>query len=297
LARGHGSGIIEGMASPRIPRVTPKVLVPRVASPPLERLVQPPIPPKPVAAPRPDEPIARVPPPGLGSKELAAWHVGQIHAHERLRTLSFYDTGHHLMQLLELRAQFGARDIKELCSKVGIGMSHMTANKYMQIARAFDRQTALEAGIEKCYALTVYAKATGRAGQAAAILAADEAVRGASRLRVKGASASKLYAAVRALKEARKAGREPTEIQAARAKTAQSTEVWLRKLGFRGAQAEIVRRRGEAKVAIYLSLEVAEALEPSVLGAFAKLGPKIAKTRPELFAPLRAAGWKLTGSG
>ncbi len=195
---------------------------------------------------RPDEPIARQPPAGLGSKELAAWHVGQIHAHERLRNLSFYDTGHHLIQLLELRAQYGARDIKELCSKVDLGMSHMTANKYMQVARTFERETALREGIEKCYALTVYAKATGRAGKAAAILAADEPVRGMRGLRVKAASASKLYAAVRALKEAKKADREPDEIQAAREKTAQSTESWLRKLGFRGAQTEIVRRHGEA---------------------------------------------------
>ena len=286
------------MASPRFtPRITPRVVVTRVAPPtPTERIVQPPIRPN-VAAPRPDEAIARTPPQGLGSKELAAWHVGQIHAHERLRTLSFYDTGHHLMELLELRAHYGARDIKELCSKVDLRMSHMTANKYMQIARTFDRKTALEVGIEKCYALTVYAKATGRPGKAAAILAADEPVRGMRGLRVKTASASKLYAAVRALKEAKKAGREPTEIQAAREKTRLSTEAWVRKLGFRGAQAEIVRRHGEAKVAIYLSLEVAEALEPRVLGAVAKLGPKLAKTKPELFAPLRAAGWKLTGSG
>ena len=77
------------------------------------------------------------------SKELADWHVAQVHAHERLRTLSFYDTGHHLMELLALRDQVGAKDIKELCSKVDLGMSHMTANRYLQVARAFDRSTAL----------------------------------------------------------------------------------------------------------------------------------------------------------
>ena len=41
------------------------------------------------------------------------------------------------------------------------------------------RNTALGAGIEKCYALTIYAKAIGRPGQAAAILAGDEPIRGA----------------------------------------------------------------------------------------------------------------------
>ncbi len=87
-------------------------------------------------------PLPTQPPPGLDSKELASWHVAQVHAHERLRTLSFYDTGHHLLQLLAMREHLGARDIKELCSKVDLGMSHMTANKYLQVARQFDRDTA-----------------------------------------------------------------------------------------------------------------------------------------------------------
>ena len=89
----------------------------------------------------------------------------------------------------------------------------------------------------------------------------------------------------------------PMSGQAARQRAAQATESWVRKLGFRGAQAEIVRRGGEPRVAIYISLEIAEALESRVLGAVAKIVPKIARTRPELIAPLRAAGWKLTGSG
>jgi hypothetical protein len=180
---------------------------------------------------------------------------------------------------------------------VDLGMSHMTANKYLQVARTFDRETALSAGIEKCYALTIYAKAIGRPRQAAAILAKDEPIRGARGLRAKSASASKLYAAVRAIKEAAKAGREPTEIQAARTRTAQLTEDWVKKLGFRGAQAEIVRRGGEPRVAIYISLETAEALESRVTSAFAKLAPRLAKTQPALVAPLLAAGWQLTGSG
>jgi hypothetical protein len=172
---------------------------------------------------------------------------------------------------------------------VAIGMSHMTANKYLQVARTFDRETALSAGIEKCYALTVYAKAIGRPRQAAAILAKDEPIRGVPGLRAKSASASKLYAAVRELKAAAKAGREPSEIQAARTRTAAVTEKWVRKLGFSGAQTEIVRRGGEARVAIYISLEVADALETRVSSAFAKLAPKLVKAHPALVAPLRAA--------
>ena len=48
-------------------------------------------------------------------------------------------------------------------------------------------------------------------------------------------------------------------------------------------------------MAIYLSLEVAEALESRVPRAFVKLGRSLAKTRPELFEPLRTAGWSPTG--
>src|SRR5690606_9867574 len=228
-----------GMPTPRIGKLVPRVSTPRLL-PQVARPAKPAV--------TSSEPIARKPPAGLDSKQLAAWHLAQIRAHERLRAASFYDTGHHIAELLELRALFGAKDIKELCSKVDLGMSHMTANKYLQVARTFDRQTALSAGIEKCYALTVYAKAIGRAGQAAKILAADEPVRGVRGLRVKAASASKLYAAIRALKEAARAGREPSEIQAARTRTAQRAESWVRKLGFRGAQAEIVRRGGEPRV-------------------------------------------------
>jgi hypothetical protein len=267
---------------PLVPRklpALPQVAVPRVARPAL---------PVAVAA----EPIAREPiepPAGLDSKALAAWHVAQIHAHDTLRAASFYDTGHHLAELLALRALYGAKDIKELCSKVGLGMSHMTANKYLQVARTFDRATAISAGIEKCYALTVYAKAIGRPRQAAAILAKDEPIRGVRGLRAKSASASKLYAAVRMLKAAAKAGREPSEIQAAQTRTAALAEKWVRKLGFRGAQTEVVRRGGEARVAIYISLEIADALETRVTGALAKLAPTLVQAHPTLVAPLRAA--------
>jgi hypothetical protein len=250
-----------------------------------------------VAAPPTEPGIARPPPAGLASKELASWHVARVREHERLRALSFYDTGVHIARLLELRAVVGARDIKELCSKVDLGMSHMTANKYLQVARTFDRATALREGIEKCYALTLYAKAVGRAGQGAEILARDEPVRGTRALRAKGASASKLYEAVRALKEAAKKGREPDDVRAANALTADSAEKFVRKLGFKKAEAEIVRRHGETRVAIYISLEVAKTLESHVPAAFARMGRSLAKTRPELFAPLRAAGWRLTGAG
>lgn len=89
----------------------------------------------------------------------------------------------------------------------------------------------------------------------------------------------------------------PTEIQAAREQTATATQRLVRGFGFKGAKVEIVRRGGEARVAIVISLEVADALDAHTLRALARAGPKVARTRPELFPPLCAAGWKLRGSG
>jgi predicted metal-binding transcription factor (methanogenesis marker protein 9) len=242
----------------------------------------------------PQASIPREPPSGLDSKQLVEWHVARIHDHERLRTLSFYDTGEHIAALLKMRDQLRVRDIKELCSKVDLGMSHMTANKYLRVVRNFDRAAALRYGIEKCYALTVYAKRIGRPGAAAQIVENDEPIRGARGLRAKGASASKLYAAARALRELSRGGSEPTEIQAARERTVKQAQSFVRKLGLKGARAEIVRRGGEARVAIYISLETAERLEQVVPRAFVKLGRSLAKTKPDVFAPLREAGWRLS---
>lgn len=283
-----------GPRRPNIPRIPirPLVVQPPVVQPPA---VRPPIRRPPIVPPS-DTGIARQPPPGLDSKQLAEWHVARIHEHEDLRARSFYDTGLLLKNLLALREEYGAKDIKELVSKAKLGMSHMTANKYMRVATIFERATAIEQGVEKCYALTIYAKAIGRPDDAPDILGADEPVSGVPGLTVRAASASKLYGAARAIKKAARE-KEPPEIQARHDQAVQSTEKWVRQLGFRGANAEIVRKHGEPRVAIYITLETAEALQERVIGAFAKLGPSLARRKPALVAPLRAAGWKLRGTG
>ncbi len=242
-----------------------------------------------------EPPIPREPPAGLGdSKAVAEWIVGAIQAHEDLRSRSFYDTGHLIARLLELRDVYGVADIKELCAKVDLGLSHMTAQKYLRVAQTFSREVALRHGVEKCYALSLYSKAIGRPGEAAAILAANELVRGAERgKRVADLSAAKLYAAVRALKEQARAEREPSEQRAAAERAAASAQKLFRGIGVRGAHAVIVRRGGRAQVAVYMPVDVAAALEASLPKAVARFGLRLAKTRPELFEPLRAAGWKI----
>lgn len=286
-----------------VPRVTPRIAIPRVPSSPQ----RPATPPGPVVVARPpgtaldprrfdpEPPIPREPPEGLGdSKQAVSWLVSAIHAHERLRDRSFYDTGHLIGRLLELRESVGARDIKDLCSKVDLGLSHMTANKYLQVARTFDRDTAVPQGIEKCYALVLYAKAIGRAGQAAAILSGDEVIRGGERnLRAKAASASKIYDAVKTLKDAAKERRVPEETRAAAEKATVDTGTLFRTLGIRRAHTELVRRGGVSTIAVYIPLDVATGLEAALPRALARYGTKLARTRPELFEPLRAAGWKV----
>jgi hypothetical protein len=233
----------------------------------------------------PEPPIAREVPAEIGSKQAIDWLVAAVNAHERLRAKSFYDTGHLIGLLLDRRGELGVKDIKELCQKKDLGLSHMTAQKYLRVARAFPRPRAIEHGVEKCYALLVYAKAIGRPDHALSILEQDEPIRGSRGLRSKQASAAKIYAAVRARKEPPAARQEAD-------RAAQSAQKLARKLGWRGARAEIVTRGGESKVAIYVSIPTALALERETPKALAKWGAALARTSPALFAPLRAAGWR-----
>jgi predicted metal-binding transcription factor (methanogenesis marker protein 9) len=242
----------------------------------------------------------RRPPVGLGersratdSKQAIDWLVAAVNAHERLRSKSFYDTGHLIALLLERRAELGVKDIKELCAKKDLGLSHMTANKYLRVARTFPRDRAIEHGVEKCYALLVYAKTVGRPDHAFAILEQDEPIRGGRGLRSKEASAAKIYAAVRTLKEAARARKEPAAEREAADRAALGAEKLARTLGWRGAQAAVVRHGGKSKVAIYVPIDVALALDRDLPKSLARWGAKLARTSPALFAPLRAAGWRI----
>lgn len=238
----------------------------------------------------PPAPVAR------DSKEHAEWIVEQILAEEKKRARSFYDTGKYIETLLGM-ASVGAKGVKELCTLHDLGMSHMTANKYLQVARAFARDIAIEHGIEKCYALTLYAKVIGRPKACEDILRRNEVVQGIEGVRAATASASKLYSAVRAIKKAAKEAREPSEIQAAHARTAQVAEAFVRRIGWRGAQAKVVRVGGKARLAIYVSLEIAESLETRVPRALPRYLRGLVKSRPDLVESMRAAGVKLSGSG
>ena len=242
----------------------------------------------------PEPPIPREVPPNLvDSKAVADWILTAIHAHGRLRAKSFYDTGHFIDRLLELRELFGVANIKELASKVPLGMSHMTANKYLQIARTFSRELALEHGIEKCYALLRYAKAIGRPDEAGAILAANEPIRGSRGLYAADASAAKIGAAVSALKQAERDSKVPTEVRAGYERTAHETEKAFRRLGMRGADAHVVRRDGTTQIAVYIPIDVATSWESTLPRAVARFGLRLAKTKPEAFEPLREAGWRV----
>lgn len=292
------------MANPRLPRVGigPRIAIPALPAQPATPTVQrPPRVSRPATPPiatgvlaaDPEPPIPRAAPPGLTESQEAGWCVRAIAAHSRLRARSFYDTGALLDRLMALKGVYGAANIKELRIKAGLEMSHMTANKYLQIARAFPRDLALRTGIEKCYALIVYANVIGRRPEdAAALLGTDERIQGGPRgLTATTASATAIYAAIKALKDARKQNAEPTQLVAARKATADSVEKLIRLLGFEGASTDVIRRGGEARIAIYVSLETAAALETLVPKALRRAVPRMAKASPDAAALLRAAGW------
>ena len=234
----------------------------------------------------PEPPIPLGLPKDLGadpnSKVALDWLLAAIRAHARLRAKSFYDTGHFISELLDRRAMFGAVDIKDLCSKVALGMSHMTANKYLQISRSFPRSVALEHGIEKCYALVVYARTVARLGEAGKVLAADESIQGGRGLRAWKATAAEIFAAIRALKQAARDSKVPPGQRAREEHAAQATERFFRRLGMRRVLAHVVRRGGEAQIALFVPLDVAEALGaapakiPAKVRAFlrGKVGPR-----------------------
>ncbi len=247
----------------------------------------------------PEPPIPLEMPKELGadpsSKVALDWLLAAIRAHALLRAKSFYDTGHFISELLDRRAMFGAVDIKDLCSKVPLGMSHMTANKYLQISRSFPRSVALEQGIEKCYALVVYARTVGRAGEAGKVLAGDEAIQGGHGLRAAKATATEIFAAIRALKQAERDSKVPPDERAREERAAQATQRFFRRMGVKRVVAHVVRRGGEAQIALFVPLEIAEALGAAPVKSPAKLRALLragVETRPlaRVAASARRAG-------
>ena len=220
----------------------------------------------------------------LGSKVALDWLLAAIRAHARLRAKSFYDTGHFISELLDRRETIGAVNIKDLCSKVPLGMSHMTANKYLQISRSFPRSVALEEGIEKCYSLVVYARTIGRPGEAGKVLAGDEAIRGGRGLRASTATPTQIFGAIRALKQAERDSKVPPEERAREERAAQATQRLFRRLGVRRVIAHVVRRSGEVQIALFVPLDVAESL-----AAAGPSAPPDAKGRPRPLARVVAA--------
>jgi len=207
------------------------------------------------------------PPAGLRGDGLVRWVSDRLLEQEALRSASFWDTGHLLGFLMPNKDLLGFADLKALIEKYALPISHFTANKYLMVARSFDRETARTIGIEKCYALTLYAKVMGRAGKAAEILANNERIVGTDlppqRSLAKTISASKLMGVVSRMKKDAREEKVPTAVQAERAKIGKDTSKIIRDLGFKRASASIVKRDGKQVVAIYLPIEEAQRWEPT----------------------------------
>jgi hypothetical protein len=232
-------------------------------------------------------PIANpsTPPAGLSGMSLARWVSERLLEQESLRAGSFWDTGHLLGLMMPGKDLLGFKDLKTVVEQYQLPISHFTAQKFLMVARSFDRETAKNTGIEKCYALTLYAKATGRAGRAAEILAKNERISGTelppARSLAKSISASQLMAVVRRLKTEARGEKVPTAVQQEREKLGKDTRKIIRDLGFKRASASIVRRDGRPMIAIYLSLEDAQRWDLS------KAIPMIAKVMKEDRAALQ----------
>ena len=265
--------------------VTPLVLNPRRA--PVDHVVV-----TPPAGPVQNGPIANPstppsgPPPGISQAELARWVRDRLLEQEALRSASFWDTGYLLGLLMPAKALLGVKDLKELIAKYDLPLSHFTALKYMTVARDFDRETAKSTGVEKCYALTLYAKVIGRVGKAAEILARNERIVGAEPAALaRTVSASQLMRIVRSKKAEARGEKVPTAVQQEREKIGKDTRKIIRDLGFKRASASIVRRDGRPMVAIYLPLEDAQKWDPTkVIPMIANAAKKDAAVRQLLTA-------------
>lgn len=214
-----------------------------------------------------------------------------IQAHHRLRQKSFWDTGRLIEELLGLRAEYRAANIKELCAKADLGISHMTANKYLRVARTFAREMAVEIGIEKCYALILFAKTIGKAQEAVAIWEQDRPIHGAKRgVTAKSATAKQIYEAVKLLKAGKKRRETPPEVTAKIEADVSKIELLFKKLSL-PVQAEPGSRGGEPGYFMWISEKTVSALEPRLAKGLAKVATHFSKHQPDLIEPLRVAGW------
>lgn len=228
-----------------------------------------------------------VPPEITDPRERGAYLLKVIRAHVVLREKTYWDSGRALLELMRMKDQYGASDLKELVDKAKVPVTHMTAQKWMEIARVFDRRTAVEHKAEKCYALIRYAVLTGRQDlDAPEILARDELLRGPERVRAKAATVAQVSAAVKALRVA--ADPERRRADERRKAAAASAEEVLRELGLSGARASVDAR---GRIQVTLSVRTAERMRDALPLLIARWGKKAILEDPDRFAPLVRAGW------
>lgn len=236
-----------------------------------------------------------MPSPNLTPAQLADWVRQQLLVQERRRADSYWQTGHVIGLLMAAKEALGAVDLKTLVAAAQLWISHFTAQKYLNVANAFPREVAVQQGIEKCYALTTYAKAIGREGQGLQIWKSDERIQASEDVmgRVISArqiSASQLRKATKRIKAESKQEKVPTAVQLEREKLAKDTAKTVRALGFAKASAHLVRHDGQPKIAIYIPLETAQTLESKLGPALVKQVGKLTLKSPTLATLLKSAG-------
>jgi hypothetical protein len=168
-------------------------------------------------------------------------------------------------------------------------MSHFTAQKYMTAAREYPRDVAIRHGVEKVYALSVYAKAIGRKGEGPTLLRRDERIahdeEGKTAQRISG---SRLRSIIRRLKHAEQDAKVPADVKRDGEQAAIDAEKNLRSLGW-PANAKVVRRGREMRIVIECTVAAVRALDSKLPARAIRLIAKLAAQRPDVAALVRSS--------
>jgi len=166
---------------------------------------------------------------------------------------SFYEVGVALKELLEkkLHLALGYASFKEmLATRDVLGLTR--AKQLLRVVETMDRETALQLGLEKAYALARYTAATPEEDTPAGLLAAGALVGG------KPAGEATLREIQRATRDVRRKtaptkAKDPEEKGAEDAR--QALSAWLVRRRVKGAEVEIRRRKGGLRIVVELGAD------------------------------------------
>ncbi len=238
---------------------------------------------------------------------LVDWVKPRLQIQNDIRDRSAWYTGALIDQMMPNKAELDFKNIKDLVTKHGLPISHMTAQKYVTCARSFREDVVVREGVEKCYSLAVYSKLLIklRRGnkEARYILSENHLIEGSvgadgNPIRARAITNAKLRLAIRALKLAeleKSTPRETAQVREKRQEALVATREHVRKVGIAGSSTRLIKKRGQVLVAIYVPIEAALALAENRPSATLRLVKQLARTDPEFVEDLARAGFARRG--